>query len=373
MRRAVPGVAKRSKPRSASRWASSVAAGLSRSQTERNATGAVAVRPRRQRAGPRRAWPWRRSSRSRARCAMTSPVERISGPSTGSEPGKRANGSTTSLTATTRGSGMTHVHLGEARAGGHAAGQVDEVDAHRLAHERHRAARARVGLEHVDRALVQRELHVDRGRCTPSAAHEQLGLAADLRLELRADRERRDHAGRVAGVHAGLLDVLHHGADDARPRRRRPRRRRPRSRPRRSGRRACWARPAPERSVVGVVADAHRPAAEHVARPHEHRVADALGAPRRPPRRRPRSPSRAPRRPSSREQVAEALAVLGEVDRGAGCVPRIGTPASISRRASRSGVWPPNCTTTPTGCSRSTTSSTSSTVSGSKYRRSAVS
>ena len=38
---------------------------------------------------------------------MTSPVERISGPSTGSEPGKRANGSTTSLTETPRGSGIT--------------------------------------------------------------------------------------------------------------------------------------------------------------------------------------------------------------------------------------------------------------------------
>ncbi len=51
-------------------------------------------------------------------------------------------------------------------------------------------------------------------------------------------------------------------------------------------------------------------------------------------------------------------------------VPRSGTPSSSSRRASRSGVWPPNWATTPTGCSRSITSSTSSTVSGSKYSRS---
>ena len=54
-------------------------------------------------------------------------------------------------------------------------------------------------------------------------------------------------------------------------------------------------------------------------------------------------------------------------------VPRIGTPASSRRRASRSGVWPPNITTTPTGRSRSTTSSTSSTVRGSKKSRSEVS
>jgi hypothetical protein len=47
--------------------------------------------------------------------------------------------------------------------------------------------------------------------------------------------------------------------------------------------------------------------------------------------------------------------------------------ASPRRRASFSGVWPPNCTTTPTGCSRSTTAITSSAVSGSKYSRSAVS
>ena len=54
-------------------------------------------------------------------------------------------------------------------------------------------------------------------------------------------------------------------------------------------------------------------------------------------------------------------------------VPRMGTPACSSRLASRSGVCPPNITTTPTGRSRSTTSSTSSTVSGSKNSRSEVS
>ena len=37
--------------------------------------------------------------------AITSPVERISGPSTGSAPGKRANGSTAALTLTSVGRG----------------------------------------------------------------------------------------------------------------------------------------------------------------------------------------------------------------------------------------------------------------------------
>ena len=56
-----------------------------------------------------------------------------------------------------------------------------------------------------------------------------------------------------------------------------------------------------------------------------------------------------------------------------GEVPMIGTPAASSARASFSGVWPPNCTITPTGFSRSTISSTSSSVTGSKYSRSEVS
>jgi hypothetical protein len=49
-----------------------------------------------------------------------------------------------------------------------------------------------------------------------------------------------------------------------------------------------------------------------------------------------------------------------------GEVPRIGTPARCSGTASLSGVWPPNCTMTPKGCSLSTTFSTSSSVNGSK-------
>ena len=56
-----------------------------------------------------------------------------------------------------------------------------------------------------------------------------------------------------------------------------------------------------------------------------------------------------------------------------GDVPMIRTPASSSARASFSGVCPPNCTITPSGCSRSWMFSTSSAVSGSKKSRSDVS
>ena len=51
----------------------------------------------------------------------------------------------------------------------------------------------------------------------------------------------------------------------------------------------------------------------------------------------------------------------------------IGTPLSCSACASFSGVCPPYCTITPSGFSSSTISSTSSSVSDSKYRRSEVS
>ncbi|MNR17285.1 hypothetical protein D3C85_1339360 [compost metagenome] len=56
-----------------------------------------------------------------------------------------------------------------------------------------------------------------------------------------------------------------------------------------------------------------------------------------------------------------------------GLVPMIGTPASSRARQIFSGVWPPYWTITPLGCSTRTISSTSSRVTGSKYRRSEVS
>ena len=52
-----------------------------------------------------------------------------------------------------------------------------------------------------------------------------------------------------------------------------------------------------------------------------------------------------------------------------GWVPRMANPRASRVCASFSGVWPPNCAMTPTGCSASHTARTSSSVSGSKYRR----
>ena len=51
-----------------------------------------------------------------------------------------------------------------------------------------------------------------------------------------------------------------------------------------------------------------------------------------------------------------------------GVVPMMGAPAAASARDNFSGVWPPNCTITPSGFSFSMISMTSSKVSGSKYK-----
>ena len=65
--------------------------------------------------------------------AITSPVERISGPDTGSAPGKRANGSTAAFTLTCAGgrSGGSS-RSDEPRACSKAARRLDEIDPGRL-------------------------------------------------------------------------------------------------------------------------------------------------------------------------------------------------------------------------------------------------
>ena len=88
-----------------------------------------------------------------------------------------------------------------------------ERHAGRLREVRHRARRARVHLEHVDRVVLDRELRVhqaddlQRARDPPRVVADQRDVAID-------DLIRRDHAGAVAGVDARLLDVLHDAADD---------------------------------------------------------------------------------------------------------------------------------------------------------------
>ena len=161
---------------------------------------------------------------------MTSPVDFISGPRVVSTPGKRGKGRTASLTATccrsrrqgTRPARDRLLPAGQAQvaqllAGDDPGGHAGQRHPGGLADEGHRAAAARVDLEHVDAgppvvALLHRVLHVHE------PDHAQLpgqgrGLLLDAPHRRVAQRHRGDDAGRVAGVHARLLDVLHHGAD----------------------------------------------------------------------------------------------------------------------------------------------------------------
>ncbi len=163
---------------------------------------------------------WRRPrAKSRSR-PMTSPVERISGPSKVSTPGKRAKGKTASLTAmwlSLRGSGMAAIG-GEGvfqRLAGHdAGGDLGDRRADGLGDEGHGARGARVDLEHIDRAVLDRVLHVhqaaDIERAGPAAVVWRSSSSTSFGRQ-RVDRQR---AGRVARMDAGLLDVLHDAGDE---------------------------------------------------------------------------------------------------------------------------------------------------------------
>ncbi len=82
------------KPRSCSGWASAYALGLSESVTVMNAVPPVGS------GEPAAAWAFANAVGKSRATPITSPVERISGPSSASEPSKRSNGSTASLTQT---------------------------------------------------------------------------------------------------------------------------------------------------------------------------------------------------------------------------------------------------------------------------------
>ena len=91
---AVPRVATIRKPRSCSCAAMPTTAALSESVTVRNTVPLAGSR------APAAAWAFANAAGKSAATPITSPVERISGPSSASAPAKRSNGSTASLTLT---------------------------------------------------------------------------------------------------------------------------------------------------------------------------------------------------------------------------------------------------------------------------------
>jgi hypothetical protein len=204
---------------------------------------------------------------------------------------------------------------------------------------------ARIHFEDVDRLVLDRELRVHQADDLEGPGDAARVVANLIEVPL-GDAVRRHDARAVAGVDAGLLDVLHDAADDDGAGRvgdavdveldgvleelvdqHGP-----------LGRRLHGRRHvAVERGHV--VDDRHAPAAEHVRRTDDEREADAqrdlarfLGR-----------GGRAARRLRDAEipqQLREALAIFREVDRVRRRAEDL-TPARCSGSASFSGVWPP--------------------------------
>ena len=164
---------------------------------------------------------------------------------------------------------------------------VDEVQPDRLARERHRARGARVRLEDVE-ASPTIASWTFTSPTTPSAGASVRTVASTRSSVCRRERRRREDAGGVARVDAGLLDVLHHCGDEVS------------CRPSQSASTSISTAPSRKRSTrtraglrgrggdfLRAVADAHVAAAEDVRRADEHRIADLA------PRSRSRPPGRA--------------------------------------------------------------------------------
>ncbi len=144
---------------------------------------------------------------------MTSPVERISGPSTASVIGKRLKGSTASFTAMWGLSVRSHSTPSsrssrEGVADHDARRDLDQGHTGGLRHERHRARRPGVRLDDEDLLGLT---HALDGELDVDQAHdlETFGDARGVFGE-RGDRAcaevlGRQHARRVAGVHARPL------------------------------------------------------------------------------------------------------------------------------------------------------------------------
>ena len=125
---------------------------------------------------------------------ITSPVDFISGPSTVSTPGKRANGNTASLTPTVLEVHRRELEAGEAFARHDAGRDLGDRQADHLGDERHRARGARIDLEHVDVAVLDGVLHVHQA-ADLERQRERAGLPAELGDASLPQRVRRQRAG----------------------------------------------------------------------------------------------------------------------------------------------------------------------------------
>jgi len=181
--------------------------------------------------------------------------------------------------------GLQHVvhetEVGQRPADHQGRGHARQGDSDRFRHEGHGARGAGVDLQHVHDPLLHRVLDVEEtDHAEPDG--EGPGVLPHLLHLLLGDQIRRQHAGTVAGVDAGVLDVLHHPADDAaRPVRERvdiglesileeriDEHRMPRRHPH-----GFREEPAQR---VGVVHDPHRPSPQDVGGADQDRIPDAF-------------------------------------------------------------------------------------------------
>ncbi|CKS79678.1 Uncharacterised protein [Mycobacterium tuberculosis] len=81
-----------------------------------------------------------------------------------------------------------------------------------LGYKRNGTARSRVGFQDVEHVILERVLHVEQPHHADAVRNGFSGLT-HLRDVAAAQRDRWQRTGRVTGVDAGLLDVLHDPAD----------------------------------------------------------------------------------------------------------------------------------------------------------------
>ena len=144
---------------------------------------------------------------------MTSPVDRISGPSRGVVTGEPIEGKDRYFDEHRPHVGIVDqpqfVELGAEQESGRDSGQRHS---RRLGHERDRATRSRVHLDDVDLIAGDGELDVHQSDYAEIEGQAS-GPPANLVESLVGYIERRQHARRIARMHTGLLDVLQDATD----------------------------------------------------------------------------------------------------------------------------------------------------------------
>ena len=108
--------------------------------------------------------------------------------------------------------GVVQLEGGQRRAGHDQRADLGHRHPRRLGHEGHGAAGARVDLQDVDGAVLDGELHVHQADHAERAG-DGLCLVVQLVDGGRRQAVWRQRARAVAGMDAGLLDVLHHACD----------------------------------------------------------------------------------------------------------------------------------------------------------------